>query len=484
MNMQRHISKILLFNISKSVFVFLTCASLFSCGGNGGDGAPFKVSGTVANTSAKGAASYEALAVLPSTANYVYAVNTRLRYLTMDRKKAPINADGTFSISLTKSDPWILAFIDTSKVGEAMIQGIFYADQLDAIAPKKSTASNSTDVGNVVVDGIGGAGLPVENYVTYIGDLGLNMTEASVLGALDEGALRYINPDLDGNGILDMDDPAFPNLKVQWRQEYRYGDTALLDNLRNGIPLPLNDVFSLGLFGSMGTQINLKIQQQGSGIFSDLPGRFSLEMENVGDYVGDNPAFWTPSSASSGLFSEIDTEWSNELNYYVSFSIDVHKVPDGKYTFRFYSDEAGMNLEKTLTFSNVASMADATDVSNFVIPFPVYNANQSGDITSVSYTWMKYEAGAFINATASDIEIMVGNQDASIGWYSSGCGQIDCRGGGIEWRPSNNGFSPTGTISEIWWASDASRKRADIQRMSAGYVSNPAIWINMNIWGD
>ena len=204
-------------------------------------------------------------------------------------------------------------------------------------------------------------------------------------------------------------------------------------------------------------------------------------MENPGDYVGDNPVFWTPSSASYGVLSEVSTDFGNEVDYYFFVPTDVYKVPDGKYTFRFYSDEAGANLEKTLTFSHVASPADASDMSNFVIPFPVFNTDDSGDIISVSYTWMKYEAGAFVYATASDVELMVGNQDASIEWYSTGCGQIDCRGGNIEWQPSKTGFSTTGTITNINWVSGISHKRTDIQRMSAGYVSNPAIWINMGI---
>ena len=480
MSVQQHIERIFLSNISKSFFVLLACASLFSCRCDG-NGDPFSLSGTIANTAAKGTTPYGAIVAAPSTANYVYAVNTRLRYLTMDRIKEPINADGTFSITLTKGDPWILAFIDSSMVGEAMIQGVFYADQLDAVAPKASTASNSTDVGNVIIDDFGGAALPVENYVTYIGDLGLNMTEASVLGSMDEGALRYINPDLDGNGILDMDEPDFPNLKVQWRQEYRYGDTALLDDLRNGIPLPLDASVTYGLMSWYGTQINLIVEQQSSGIFSGVPGRFTLEMENPGDYVGDNPIFWTPSSASYGVLSEVSTEFGNEVDYYFFVPTDVYKVPDGKFTFRFYSDEAGTNLEKTLTFSHVASPADASDMSNFVFPFPVFNTDDSGDIISISYTWMKYEAGAFVYATSSDIELMVGNQDATIGWMSVGCGLQDCNAGGIGWQPAANGFSTTGELTNIMSSPSVSNKRSDLQRVWAGYVSNTGIWINIGI---
>ena len=488
MKTQWYMSKVFYLNILKLFLISVISLTLFSCSkcdGNG-DGAPFGVSGTVSDASVpspKVNAMPNNATGKTTAANYVYAVNTRLKYLTMERRKSPINTDGSFSISLTKGDPWILAFIDTSKIGEAMIQGIFYADQLDAIAPKTSTSNDSTNVGNVVVDEFGGAELPSENYITYIGDLGLNMTEAATFGSMDDGVLRYINPDLDGNGVVDMDDPAFPRLKLQWRQEYRYGGAALLNNLRNGNPLPLYDVFSLGIFGS-GAQINLKVEQQSSGIFSGAPGRFTVEMENSGDYPGDNPAIWTPSASSYGLLFEVATEFGNELSYYIFFSTDVYKVPDGKYTFRFYSDEAGVNLEKTLTFTNVASMADARDISNFVIPFPVFNADPSGNITSVSYTWMKYEAGAFIYATASDVELMVGNQDAAIGWMSTGCGQLDCNGGTVEWQPVDNNFSPTGTISRINWASGISHKRTDIQRMSAGYVSNTGIWINMTIVGD
>ena len=113
-----------------------------------------------------------------------------------DRVIAPVAANGTFELSLVPGRSWTLAFADAN--APQMLVGTLRANGLDTLAP---TAPGELDLGKVTLhDGFATA---QTGWGELIGALGLDDTAARAIALNDDLALRYANPDLDGDGVID-----------------------------------------------------------------------------------------------------------------------------------------------------------------------------------------------------------------------------------------------------------------------------------------
>lgn len=461
------------------IAILLLAGNLTGCSSDSdGDistGNDFNISGQVSNLSSSISGGAKAKVV---SADYVYAVNIGSRAY-LDRKKVAINQDGSFSIQLTKGESWILAFIDSTQVGFGMVKGIFKAEQLDAIAPKQSTPSIGTEVGTLTVDEFGEAKLPPEMYVTYTGNLGLTLTEASELALMDDYSLRYINPDIDANGLIDIDEANGIEFSLTSWQDYLYdhgNEEALLDSVRAGQELP----FDRPVTYRGGSGPKLSIQQMDNGVFSTIPGKWTLSWTDNGNYTGGSSVTW-----ATNITDTIWTELSDGyLNYSVHFPNTVTDIPDGTYTYQFYATSADTSPAKILTVTPVKTMDDASNVTNFIFPFPILHVNSNDDITSMSYTMMKWESGGFVPATSSEIELFIGHGEMQVSWDGA------TGGIGVNFDPANLNYEATGTIDLLnppdSWIVNVSRtgdavKRSDITSLSMSFVSRHGIWTELNI---
>ncbi len=453
-----------------TIFLIITAAFFFSilqCGSDSGsskkksDSDSIRLKGSVVNQTAKGTI----------IADYVYAVNTCPEYGSTWRQKVSFEADGSFKIDLSKGDPWIIAFIDSTQVGPNMIKGILRAEQLNSVVPKSFDSEKSVDTGELTIDDSGNAAVTAAVYETFIGSLGMTTSEAATLGAMDDLMLRYINPDINGNGVIDIDDPAMPEYSLTFWHTYRYGDATLITNIQNGTALPVDSAISYE-----GAAPEIRIVKTASGIYSGVPPKWSLGWTNSGNYGDVNPAEWTSGTPGIGVtFNDTDTGLK------VMFPATATDVPDGTYTYKFYSAEAAASPDATLTFTNVSTMADATVTTNFIFPFPVFNADASGNVTTIDYTWMKKGASGFVPATAADIEMIIGKNSAEIKWYTASGG--DEVGAYITLKPYNNQFAATGTVnfSDATAGASLSPKRADIINLGISFTAKIGLWMKLNI---
>jgi len=462
-----------------------TCTLLggiYGCSSDNGD-EEFNLSGTMTtNTSPTPKVTGATTGI-----NYVYAVRTsRLGPNPPWRSKAAINADGSFSINLEKGYNWALAFVDSSKTGQDMIQAIFKASALDSVSPLKSSARSGTEVGTLSADTAGVAELDPAKYTTYVGDLGMTLAEAAQYGALDDLSLRYINPDIDGNGIMDMDDANMPAFKLELSQSYRFGTTSYMDNVRSGQPLPANtDIFTENYSGSGPNGLMLSIVKPATGFFSSQPGKFSLEWSNSGNYTGTNPAVWDGSTPSILWYHLWDTptEGLQEHAFAAGFDETVTDLPDGTYTFRFYANATDTAPSETWTFPYVKTSDDTTNTESFVFPFPVLHVDANDTITSVSYQWMKKEGNGFVAASSKDVELLVGTDFANIGWGTAGCGDYTCANK-VEWRPYDTGYATTGSFnaSDFRPGANAPTKRNDVYSLGMTVTTKLGTFITLHVY--
>src|SRR5690606_21926434 len=100
---------------------------------------------------------------------------------------------GRFAATLDTGRPWSLVFVD-----DQMTRAVFQADALDTmIAP----VDGSIDLGHVTITGAVASSKLSADDIRYT--LGLDAPMADWIGNVDDLALRYSNPDLDGDGVID-----------------------------------------------------------------------------------------------------------------------------------------------------------------------------------------------------------------------------------------------------------------------------------------
>ncbi len=442
-------------------------------------------------------------------ADYVYAVNTSEMKGPDWRKKSALAADGSFEMVLTKGEPWVMAFVDSSKVGAEMIVGIFKAKKLDSVSPRAFAASNSTNLGSLILnndntdyslclenllnnnnDSAGNnnnnsdtstcddptvvAEMLEANYSTFIGDLGMLEEEANRLGEMDDLMLRYINPDIDGNGIMDMDESDFPELSIRFWLTYDYGDAAtMLEKMRTGVALPTDA--KMVYFGQRPTLI---IPKKGTGIFGAPPAKWSLHFSDTGGskgYKEENPYVYDADNPGKGI---VYNSSSDEYGLSIEYPQSIISAPRGTYTYKLYEKETDTTPTKTFTFTNIKTMPDARVTTNFVFPFPIFNADANGDITTINYTWMRKTEAGFVAASSADVEMMIGTNMASLKWYA--CeeeNRADCE---ISFAiyPGFDKYATSGSFdlnnpSDVAWGigASASKKRSDIRSIMIEFIS-------------
>jgi hypothetical protein len=113
-----------------------------------------------------------------------------------DRVIAEVDAGGGFALALAPGRPWTISFADSR--APHMLLGTLRANGLDALAP---ALPGSLDLGDITVhDGFATSSV---GWQDLIAALGMTEDAAVAQGAHDDLALRYGNPDLDGDGAID-----------------------------------------------------------------------------------------------------------------------------------------------------------------------------------------------------------------------------------------------------------------------------------------
>lgn len=319
--------------------------------------------------------------------------------LSPERRHTPVGADGSFELSLSVGRPWLLELVDRNQVGSQMVVSVFQAETLDALVP---TSSGTLELGmisttsSVAETGVG--------YDQLLATLGLLPADALALGAVDDLCLRYVNPDVDGNGTLDLLEP-----EVDFRLDLH----VWLQTRLNGRLADVSD-----LVGRYFDPAETSIEHQGTALYSSFRRSYSAApLPGSGEVRFDEPVHlmsFGPSGTQSHVMpadAAITGSDLTVLDYGEMRSLGVvtqpgPTLPQGRYRF-------GVGAS-TLTFTEVHTRtgAELMAASGFVLPFlrfdPVDpNCTSDCAIASVSYRWMRHSAGAWTEATAAERALFV-----------------------------------------------------------------------------
>jgi hypothetical protein len=378
-----------------------------AAGGCSGSPGKFSLSGQVGQVR-QSALSLATAAPLHAarTVSHVMAVNPESANL--ERSVAPVDASGRFSLDLVPGKPYVLVFIDSSAVGADMVVAIFKDANLDTIAPQNA---GHADLG--MVDTSGATARPSIAYDTLIAQLGLSPAGAEFLGSVDDMSLRYANPDIDADGVIDAQQPG---------HEFQI-DFHLRSNMRKGPAGPLLTMADITdrFFAEGGEEVATPDFNLAS-IYALYPAAFdATEYVSGMDGPGQGARFTatqadgsTPSAPTSysPLHFGDRAGWGPDYSW--ERGVELPGSSGSPATLSYLLGASG----KTLTFTNVLTRrrASLTDTGT-LLPFVRVNT-ADGMITSLDYRWMKrVSAAAWTPATAEEIDLVVNDGGGYAAFY-------------------------------------------------------------------
>jgi hypothetical protein len=303
------------------------------------------------------------------------------------RVVAPVAADGSFALDLAPSQPWVLVFVDSTRVGADMIAGVLGAGTLDTLTP---TSAGALALGDVAVDGE--TATPGIGFDALVAGLGLSADSAAWLGAIDDLCLRYVNPDIDADGELDAVQGTRYLLDFHVQRNQREGDhqVTVADHVGRFL-----DPSATATYGGTGIYVSLPAAVDtaaGSHWMS-----FSGELHSGGSvYAADEPV------AESALI----VMGFGDMHSYGAYASPGHDMPQGEVRL-------GVG-ETTLTFTSVATGTDAelAAAEGLVMPFirlvpAVEGCTTACTLAAVDYEWRRRDATGWSLLPVEDLHLVV-----------------------------------------------------------------------------
>lgn len=312
-----------------------------------------------------------------------------------DRAYSPIGKGGSFALDIDTARPWILVFVDSTRIGPDMIAGVLGAGTLDTLTP---IASGGVDLGAVTVgeSGEASAGLA---YDDLLAALGLDPAAAEFLGALDDVCLRYVNPDLDGDGELDVLQP-----------DRRF----LLDfHVQRAMVEDSQSATIADLVGRFLDPATTSSQFGGTGVYVSVPSTFwnGTTEEAAFTFSGDvyyqsqegtgSAPSGTPVSGAALIGNDF-----GEMRSVGLYASPGYDLPQGTY-------EAALG-DETITFTSVATLTDAelSTAEGTLLPFVRFTpadlaCTEACAIASLDVEWRKRTSDSWVLATADELALTV-----------------------------------------------------------------------------
>ena len=372
----------------------------------GGDGSDFTISGHVSSTPAM-ARKKGARAPLQRNVTHVMAVASSSAHA--ERTIVPVNSDGSFSLKVTPGQPYVVVFVDDTAVGADMVVAIYRNDTFHTIAPQ---APGETDIGDVSMDPSAQTATASIDYNTLLTDLGLSAAGAEYLGSIDNLSLRYANPDIDADGVIDM------------LQNHYYGiDFDVRFSTLRGVGGPAMKISDMtdkffDLTGDNAAIAQLALTSiyveyptsLDSTVYVDRNMSPATQVMNGGAYSAME-ADGAPAMANSSFsgYMEPDTaKWGADYDEADNAQIEL---PGSSGTPATLAYTLGA-INTTLTFDNVVTQTRAQLTGDGMLATFVKLDTTAGVITGVDYEWMKQSAGTWVLATDEEIALTVGEGGA------------------------------------------------------------------------
>jgi hypothetical protein len=375
-----------------------------SAGGSGANTGAFKIKGTVPKTVA-------ARLATPSTARAItHVMAVQPISASPIRTIAAVGADGSFELAVTPGEPYVFVFVDANAVGAEMAVAIFRSGTLDTVAPQ---IAGTVDMGMVAIDPTSGTATPGIDYATLIAGLGLDPAAAEYLGSVDDLSLRYANPDIDGDGMIDIVEGHQFGIDFHVRSNMRRGSAAGA----NFTVADMTDQF----FPEAGAEVATPVFNMTSAYAmypSSLDATSYVDQSNpmmtvlthgAGYTVtiadGSTPGANTSFSGLGGGGGGPIQSWGADYDLEHHAALELPGSGGSPATLAFTLGAIGT----TLTFTNVVTRTKASLTAEGTLSIFTRLNTTAGMITSIDYKWMKSQAGQWTPATAEEIAVTIGS---------------------------------------------------------------------------
>ena len=311
-----------------------------------------------------------------------------------------------------EASPWILAYVDATKTGKEMIVSRFAAETLDTLSP--ILGSPGLKMGDVTPVQ-GGKATASASYTEILEATKMSAGAAETFGAIDDVSLRYINPDIDADGVLDSPvldaDGKFSGVQRRFLLDFhnRFNYKRLDGSIINQVEL--KNVYADELVG--GTE-NLNVVYTGTGIvpelekdsFAAVPATYKWKFEaDVEVQAGGCNEISGAGTLSAG--SWCTHTYTENLSYdRFQLSQELKLPPEGTYVLN--------TAEKELTWTNV-KVSDFSGGIGFVILLIKYNVSDKGTtgntaddtLTGIDYKYLKKTAAGWVPATDEELKLII-----------------------------------------------------------------------------
>ena len=390
-----------------AMFSMVTAAG---CGLLGGDEQKVAISGSVVVPAARMKA---AAAPGGRTITHVMAVNPETA--SPQRTIGKVASDGSFELSVDTGKPYVLVFIDSTAVGADMVVALFRARTLDTLSPQ---IAGHLDLGDMEVDPNAQTASLGISYDELLSGLGLSSAAAEYLGSVDDLSLRYANPDIDGDGVIDLEQDHRYALDFHVRANMRIGSSAgrnvTVDDVTDHFladtgPAVATPVFNLtsayALYPASLDSTQYVVQ-----------GAPSQALQHGAAFSVRHADDSTPSAMTS--FSSLgfgDTAgWGPDYNYESSPGLELPGSGGSPATLAYTLGAIG----RTLTFTNVVTRtrASLTDAGTLAIFVRLVTTDQR--YASIDYRWMKRaSASSWVPATAEEIALTISGDGGHVSFH-------------------------------------------------------------------
>jgi hypothetical protein len=366
-------------------------AMIGGCGLLGDDEAT--LSGRVASTTARRIGT-----AAPSQRRITHVMAVDPETASPERSLAAVGDDGSFTLGVAVGHPYVLVFVDATAVGADMVVAVLRAGTLDTVSPQIAA---HLQLGEVMIDPATQTASAGISYDELLAGLGMSPAAAEFLGSIDDLSLRYANPDIDGDGVLDMQQDRRYALDIHLRANLRAGDRdVIVDDLVDQFPLAtVRPVFNLTSFYALYPASYDPTDYIGMGppgIGLQAGARFSATLAD-----GSAPVAM---SSFSGLAFGDERAWGPDYEMEHAATMELPGATGIPATLAYTLGASGT----TLTFSNVItpSRRALTDDGSLVIFIRLVTGG-GPTITTIDYEWKKRVGAAWVPATAEEIALTI-----------------------------------------------------------------------------
>jgi len=381
------------------------------CADSGSNPGGYHISGRVGSM----VAARTAAPAAPRTITHVMAVQPVSA--SPMRTLAAVGADGSFELEVTPGQPYVFVFVDSTAVGADMAVAMFRANTLDTVSPQ---LEGHLDMGDVMIDPATQVATSSTSYDQVIAELGLDPASAEYLGSVDDLSLRYANPDIDGDGTIDL------------VEDHQFGiDFHVRSNMRRGAATGAN--FTVAdmtdqFFPDSGPEVATPVFNLTSAYamypasidpttYIDMSHQPQL-LQNGAAYhvtIADGspaPANTSFSGMGGGMAGPM-ASWGADYDLEHDPALELPGSGGSPATIAYTLGATGT----TLTFTNIVTRTKASLTADGTLSIFTRLNTTGGTIASIDYIWKKRAAGAWVTATPEEIALTIGSEGGGMSFH-------------------------------------------------------------------